>query len=104
MSHEERLLVITLALEEACRNEAWEELSQLLSARDACIADLERCDLLSVDSNCLERVRSVQERVRAELSRRQAEVVREFREDAASHRARDAYRRPAERHSLDSDF
>lgn len=74
----ERLLLVTLTLEEALRNEQFPESSALLTERDSILAELRRLSLSAKNRTAVERIQQVERRIVGFLSDWRTLAMNEF--------------------------
>ena len=91
----ERILLLTMSLQEAVRNGETEQLNELLSSRAEALRDLETMDIDSAASAILERVRSEETVLMKLLQQGQAGLTNELIRSFTDTRSAQVYRRGA---------
>ena len=91
----ERILLLTMSLQEAVRDGETEQLSELLSSRAEALRDLEAMDIDSAASAILERVRSEETVLMKLLQQGQAGLTNELIRSFTDTRSAQVYRRGA---------
>lgn len=91
MSPYERLLTVTLALEQALNEESWDEVTSLLDERDQIIGGLTNGGSSARDRDLAEKAKSAEERCRTLIQVRKSQVTQGLMEAISGRRARSAY-------------
>lgn len=91
----ERILLLTMSLQEAVRNGETEQLTGLLNSRAEALRDLETMDIDSGAAAILQKVRSEEAELMKELKRGQAGLTNELIRSFTDTKSAQVYRRDA---------